>query len=335
MNEEMTFAAHKALSADHALGGAMVAHRRPKPLIIAVGGAKGGIGKSMLAANLGVYLASRGRRTTLVDMDLGAANLHLYLGLWGLKHHIDDYLDKKVQDLDEIAVETAYGPKLIGGGSRRLGSSNLPFARKLKLLRAIRCIDTDYVIIDLGGDTAYNILDFFLIADYGIVMTSCDPAAYLDAYTFVKMSLHRRLLRIFGPESNYLQFKDDDLISLIHSHLGPEAARNDGQPGTIDGLMQAIRQQAPAQENLIRGVMERFVPHLVVNLVHHPEEVDPLVARFQRVARRMLAINVAFGGSIPAERQIARSTHDLTPEVVRSPEGSLASFIANLMDRLT
>lgn len=39
-------------------------------VIIAIGGAKGGIGKSIFAANLGVFLASKGKRTVLVDLEL-------------------------------------------------------------------------------------------------------------------------------------------------------------------------------------------------------------------------------------------------------------------------
>jgi flagellar biosynthesis protein FlhG len=79
------------------------------------------------------------------------------------------------------------------------------FRSKLKLLRALKTIDADYVILDLGGDTTYNILDFYLAADQGLVLTTCEPASYLDAYGFIKMSLHRKLIRLFGPESAYRQ----------------------------------------------------------------------------------------------------------------------------------
>src|SRR5713226_5358001 len=43
--------------------------------IIAVGGGKGGIGKTLLTANLGIALAQRGFKVVLVDADLGGANL--------------------------------------------------------------------------------------------------------------------------------------------------------------------------------------------------------------------------------------------------------------------
>ena len=172
-----------------------------KSSIIAVGGAKGGIGKSMFSTNLGIYLSSLGKKTVLVDLDLGGANLHLYLGEWSLKYNINDYLNKSVPSLNDIMVSTKYGPDLVGGGSSQLGSANIHFSRKLKLLRGIKQIEADYIIIDLGADTSYNIIDFFIAADHGIVLTTCDPASYLDAYNFIKVALFRKLNRIFGPES--------------------------------------------------------------------------------------------------------------------------------------
>ncbi|MCK5098583.1 MAG: AAA family ATPase, partial [Desulfobacteraceae bacterium] len=160
-----------------------------KPKIIAVGGAKGGIGKSIFASNLSVCLANKGFNTIAADFDLGGSNLHLFLGKTHIKKNINDYLSSEVVDIKDILVKTKYGPKLIGGNSSQLGASNISFTRKLKLLKAIRNIKADYIVMDLGGDTSYNVLDFFLAADLGIVMTTCDPASYLDAYSFIKVAL--------------------------------------------------------------------------------------------------------------------------------------------------
>ena len=41
-----------------------------------IGGGKGGSGKSFLASSLGRLLAKSGKSTLLIDLDLGAANLH-------------------------------------------------------------------------------------------------------------------------------------------------------------------------------------------------------------------------------------------------------------------
>jgi Mrp family chromosome partitioning ATPase len=93
--------------------------------IIAVGGAKGGVGKSTLAANLAVGLAILGKKVVLADLDLGGADAHLYVGVKNLAKTWNDFLDKKVDSIKDILTPTAFqGLSLIGGDSSRLGSAN-------------------------------------------------------------------------------------------------------------------------------------------------------------------------------------------------------------------
>ncbi len=263
-----------------------------------------------------------------MDLDLGAANLHLYMGEWALKHRIDDYLDRKADQLNAIAVETKHGPRLIGGGSGRLGSANLPFARKLKLMRAIRKLDADYVVLDLGASTNYNILDFFLLADTQLVMTTCDPAAYLDAYTFIKLALYRRLARLFGAESQYRKFKDEELQGAIHRFVAPDERH---PPGRISDLMAEIHNQFPQRHYLVEDALNHFQPKLVVNLADIQKEVLEVVTRMQKVAENMLSTRLQLAGSIFSDRNIARSTRDLKPELECHPNGLLARAIGQII----
>lgn len=48
-----------------------------------VAGAKGGVGKTMLASNVSLLLARAGYRTLLVDFDPGTANVGVHLRLQG------------------------------------------------------------------------------------------------------------------------------------------------------------------------------------------------------------------------------------------------------------
>lgn len=49
--------------------------------VILIASGKGGTGKTVMTANLGVLLADRGYNTVLLDMDMGMRNLDLYLGV--------------------------------------------------------------------------------------------------------------------------------------------------------------------------------------------------------------------------------------------------------------
>lgn len=299
--------------------------------IIAVGGAKGGIGKSIFAANLGVLLSSMGWKTVLADLDLGGANLHLYLGETFLKWNINDFLNKRAPALQEIMIRNRYGPQLIGGNSSQLGASNINFSRKLKLLKAIKRIDANYVIIDLGGDTSYNIIDFFLAADHGIVMTTCDPASYLDAYNFIKVALYRRLNRLFGSESTFSGRKDSDLERLIYEATMPTDGSN---VESMEELMERVRKQQPQSLPLVNETISSFNPHLIVNRVTPNSNVTQVVKRIQEVSRKMLSISVGYLGSLPYQSEIELSARDLVPIVARYPKGDLAKKIGNIIEKL-
>ena len=299
-----------------------------KSRIIAVGGAKGGIGKSIFATNLGIYLSSQGKRTVLVDLDLGGANLHLYLGERFLKFTINDYLNKNVPSISDIMVSTKYGPDLVGGGSSQLGSANIHFSRKLKLLNAIKQIDADYIIIDLGADTSYNVIDFFLAADHGIVLTTCDPASYLDAYNLIKVALFRKLNRIFGPESELRKYKDPDLLWLIKEATMPGTG-NKGK--VIEDLIKRIKKELPKGLPLIEHVLETFRPGLVVNMISENDNVSEVVKRVQDVSQRMLTVAVDYLGSIDYQSDIKRSAQDLVPVISRDPEGNLSECFRDIL----
>src|SRR3977135_4236244 len=51
------------------------------PRVVAIAGGKGGVGKSLVAANVGIFLATLGKRVVLVDAAFGSPNLHIFAGV--------------------------------------------------------------------------------------------------------------------------------------------------------------------------------------------------------------------------------------------------------------
>lgn len=309
---------------------------KKKGKIIAIGGAKGGIGKSVIAANLGVLLSSKGFKVALVDLDLGGANLHLCLGhKILLQQNINDFLKKRVQSLQEIMTRSEYGPFLIGGDSSELGAANIDFARKLKLLRAIESINADFIILDLGGDTSYNIIDFFLKADYGIVLTTRDSASYIGAYHFLKAAMYRRFQRLFGPESKFKMYKNHELERLIHEATMPVG---EGGPRTISDLLQKVKEEQPVYFPFINEVIETFSAHLIVNKVPNRLlgnfDINPIISRMQQVTRTWLAKEVNYLGSISQQPEIESSMIDLVPVIAKYPKGKMAGELSTIVARL-
>ena len=296
--------------------------------IIAVGGAKGGIGKSLFSVNMAVLLSRMGFRTIIADLDLGGANLHLYLGERRLGSSVNQYLNKEAESLEEIMVETSYGPMLIGGDSSELGAANIAFARKIKLLRALKNLDADYVVVDLGGDISYNILDFFLAADYHMVLCTPEPAAYLDAYRFIKVALYRKLARLFGVESEFQPMRDLELEELLQRAT---TAQGDIQIKRIDQLLDLVRGEQPQHLQLLTEAIASFRPMLVLNRVSATQDPEPIVATVTNVSRQMLSVEVDYLGYIPYSQEMERSAIELVPVVARYPDGELAETIKEII----
>ncbi|MGD9201378.1 MAG: AAA family ATPase [Chitinispirillia bacterium] len=299
--------------------------------IIAVGGAKGGIGKSIFSSNLGVFLSSMGFKTVVVDLDLGGANLHLYLGESFLKWNVNDYLSNKVGSLNDVMFRTRYGPYLIGGDSSHFGSANIDFSLKLKLLKALIQIEADYIILDLGGDTSYNILDFFLTADYGIVLTTCNPASYLDAYNFIKVALFRKIKRIFGPESTVKLPRNKILENIIHDFTFQQ---NESKIKKIPDFLAAVENQTPESLPIVKRVLSTYKPQLIVNKITKSSITNEIVNRIQEVSHKSALIEVNHIGNISFQEEIDNSSREMIPRLAQNPNGKFAMEIETILVNL-
>ena len=126
--------------------------------IWAIGGGKGGTGKSFVTSALGMNLAFRGKKVTLIDADLGGANLHTFLKIKKPRYSLTDFFEKQVP-LSEIIRSTDI-PNLwfITGDVGSLDTTGVRYAQKLKLYRHIKTISSDYVLIQLPVGAAKFLL---------------------------------------------------------------------------------------------------------------------------------------------------------------------------------
>ena len=132
------------------------------PTIWAVGGGKGGVGKSVVSTILAFWLARKGKRTVLIDADLGGANLHTLLGIKSPPRTLIDFINRKFGSLEEICIDTeAKNLRLISGSSEVLSLANPHFSQKVKI----------------------------------IVLTP-EPTSIQNAYIFVRNAVYRRLSRL-------------------------------------------------------------------------------------------------------------------------------------------
>ncbi len=106
------------------------------PRIWAVGGGKGGVGKSVVASSLAATIAATGRRCAIIDADLGGANLHTLLGVRRPRHTLSHFLSGDVGSLADLMVQTSV-PNLwlVSGNQALLEMANPRHSRMEKLFR--------------------------------------------------------------------------------------------------------------------------------------------------------------------------------------------------------
>ena len=289
--------------------------------IIAVGGAKGGVGKSALAANLAVGLALLGQKVVLADLDLEGADVHLSLGVKSLPNTWNDFLDKKVDSIEEIMTPTPYeGWKLIGGDSSRLGSENLPYHQKRKIMRHLQEMEGDYLILDLGGNSTYNVLDFFLFADHKIVISGTEPASILDSYSFIKVSIYRLLERFFTKHKSL-----KDLAQKIK-----KGSLGQSKDLSLDVIFEEVRERDASAYDKLKDQYDRFCVSLVVNMAENRKDFQ-IAESMQNVLKEKCFLNVGVLGTMPFDKLARRAARSFTPIIVEYPRSQPSKAIHQML----
>lgn len=159
------------------------------PPMVVFSGGKGGVGKTLLAANAAVELARRGHRVLLVDLDLGLADLDVVLQL-SCPHTIEDALAGRVS-LRECVVRGPAGVAVLSASSGTPSMARLDADRRAHLFELLFELarDFDVVVADGAAGIGPDVLDACVLADHVFVVTTPEATALTDAYGLIK-ALH-------------------------------------------------------------------------------------------------------------------------------------------------
>src|SRR5262245_65986926 len=283
-----------------------------RPQVWAVGGGKGGTGKSVLAASLGIHLAQMGRRVFLVDGDLGAPNLHTVLGLGPPALALSDFVKRRCESIEAVVLETGV-PRLslVSGARNSLDIESLKHFQKTRLMRVLMSLPADVVILDLGAVTSLNVLDLFSLAHRGLLVLLPEPTSVENCYRFLKAAFLRRLHHL-GRTLGY-----QSIIDLVIQHRDQS---DDGRPSEI--LEEIARIDSSAAEALSSHV-EAFVPHLVLNQVRSQED-EHLGESMEWVTERFVRIPVRFAGAIPYDPILVQCVKGRRPYFAEYPRARTA-----------
>lgn len=288
--------------------------------VIAVGGGKGGVGKTVFTASLGVGLASMGKQVVMVDADLGGANLHTVMGMLEPERTFYDFYSLNVENLNDIILPTRIDRlRLISGACGTLGLANPKYAQKLRFIKQLRTIDADFVLLDLGAGSSYNVVDFFLAADEGIVVTNPEPTAIQECFNFIRICQLRRLR---------LAFQDHPEVSAI-------LAQDDlDKPGRIAVTMPELLEQVRAVDanaaRLMQSMLESHHLKLVLNMVMKKDDIKEGLA-IQTAAAELLSLEIDYLGYITYDPSVRNAVREFKPFLLEAPNSPASQDLAKLI----
>ncbi len=257
-----------------------------------IGGGKGGSGKSFLTSSLGRLLAAMGKRTLLVDLDLGSANLHTLLGVPYPEKSFSDFIRKKNLILEDIVLETPVNNLfIISGAHDSLDIANLPYEQKIKTVRAIARLDYDWILLDLGAGTSFNTLDFFLISQNSIFVTTPEPTSIENVYRLARSIYFRRIRQYFTAT----EFKT--LEREVETQFG------EGSFNKPDCIIQVIKLAHPEKGTLLENDFNSFKFKLVLNQLRKHDNIA-LGSQICKIIEKHLGFHIEFAGNVTYDDRV-------------------------------
>ena len=242
------------------------------PTIMAVGGGKGGVGKSIVSSNLSAKLADTGHKVLTIDLDIGGSNLHTYFGKRVATPSLTDFIaDASIPFGAIITSSGIHNVSLVTSGQAK-GLAAIELDKtKLKriwegILSAKSVYGFDTVVIDLGAGTDEHTTDFFLAAHVGVVTVLPEPTSIENAYTFLKAVLWK-LIQNAGSRVDQI-----NEAQALGRRVFSVEDRNDARGYFAKLLVE--RDQNPQLVNCIIGGMMGRKLGFVVNQIRSQKDIE-------------------------------------------------------------
>ncbi len=275
--------------------------------VVAIAGGKGGVGKSVVSLNLAVLLGRFGYRTTIIDCDLGAPNIHTLLGVTRPGPGLGGYLDHEVENLADAAIDVGAPSLRVIPGTARPGAANINAGQKLRLLRAIANLGGDIVIVDVGAGTAHNTVDLVTAADLKLIVMTPQLTSLQNAYSFLKACVQRALRRL--PDDTESRAVLEELLT------------GEGETRPVQRAVAILRDSHGELADAVVDVLARFGVMLVGNMAS-TERDGEVFARMSHMIADYLMIQAPVVGTLPLSDAVRTSVNARMPVALadRPPE---------------
>jgi flagellar biosynthesis protein FlhG len=274
------------------------------PRVVAIAGGKGGVGKSLVAANVGIFLATLGKRVVLVDAAFGAPNLHIFAGVPRPARSLSEALGEHAVPLADLAVATHVpGVRLVSGFFDPPSIADLSPDDVRAIAAQLHELPADWVVVDLGPGLARATLELFLEAEIQLLIAVPDPTSIELMHRFVRAAFHKSLER------------------RGLGHLG-NLPHEGGAPSALDVYLAAVAASSD-EVSALRDAILSFAPHLVINSARSKSDME-LGRAVASVARRRLGTPIRYLGHLEYDEAVWASTRRRRPLLIEHPETRIA-----------
>jgi len=226
----------------------------PHPVtVIAVASGKGGVGKTNVTVNLALALSSQGKDVTILDADLGLANIDVMLGLHSERNLAD--VMRGDCDLDEIIIDGPNGIKIIPASSGVKNMAEMTPAQHAGLVSAFSQLthNIDVLLVDTAAGISDSVVSFSRAAQEVLVVVCDEPASITDAYALIKLlnreqgifRFHILANMVQGPQQGQEVFNK---ISTVTDRFLDVALDYMGHIPYDENLQKAIKRQRAVVE---------------------------------------------------------------------------------------
>lgn len=287
--------------------------------MLAVGGGRGGAGKSLVAQNLAVYFAQLGKNVILVDLDPTGANLHAQFGVTA---HANPPSDETTEDLAKALVPTFVpGLSILPGPHDAIEPPlQLRAGRKSRWLSRLKSLPADYLVVDVGPGHAHLAVDVMLAADIAICVTVPEPPAIEATYRFLRAAYRRKLRRSL--------VRDRFRLSLVDRVMK--------EIGRLPSPLDVVRLLAKTDRTLAELAWveaTRMHLHLVVNQTRVRTDLE-LAGAMSGLAKRHYGVTLDELGWVEHDDTVWLTVRRRRPLLVESPTSKSARNIERIARRV-
>lgn len=292
--------------------------------IIAVGSGKGGVGKSVVCANLAVGMAIAGHDVVLVDADYGASNLHAILGISNPKYGFKDFFTHSETDPGSLLLDTGISDlKFLSGAGDISGSANIGPEHIEKITSFIKNLRADSIFLDLGPGINYNVIDCFNIGSQNVVVTIPEMPSVMNTFTFLKAALFRRF---------HTALQDKPELHRLFDHSYQPSA--DDEIHSVEQLKQTLSEIAPENLPTVDAIIASFKPGLVVNRVRRKKDLL-LGENLITLTKKYLGVDLQYLGYLVESDRVRDSVEEMIPFLIKNPQSRPSENLQQILGTLT